>query len=273
MNSLKLLCCVLIFFCSLAHPAETPATGAQTEFLDLFSSNNSPGEGSLTYADETEKETITFGIDSGIYGVGLVIKGKWLPENYKKDFSKSYIIQLALGTLKSKLDNKIPQFGAATLIHSEVPKEPTAYPIQERGKKTRSNSPQSIIYFTSPKTLMSQSEQQKLQGTFYHKSGGITVTPVGETEQIAVQTDTSKVFFKKQKMKFDFQMVLSTPFNGLEKKLTGTIIFPVFTPTGKAAEALALRLSGALEQGKSPLPNPTEPNRTISTKPGIGAPK
>jgi hypothetical protein len=103
-----------------------------------------------------------------------------------------------------------------------------------------------MLNFTSPKSKLAQSEQEKLQSTFFGSLGGVTLTPLGEPEQVTLKTNESKLAFKRQKMKFEFQTTLATPFNGLEKKLTGSIIFPVFTPSSKTAEALAQKMGKSL---------------------------
>jgi hypothetical protein len=82
-----------------------------------------------------------------------------------------------------------------------------------------------------------------------------------------VRTPQNQVTFKKQKLKFDFQTSLATPFSGLEKKLTGSIIFPVYSPHGKAAEALAMRIVASLPTG---VPSPSKrlaPARKITGSP------
>jgi hypothetical protein len=267
MKLFTLACCVFFSFQLLNAADEEKGSNAAMELNDLLSNTSSPGEGTLIYSNEVEKETITLGVDSGIYGLGLVFKGEWLAEPLKKELSKNLIIQLTLGTSKSKLEGKVPQFGLATLITQSLPKETTTFVFKDPNKKAATLQTQAMLYFTSPKTQLAQTDQEKLQSTFFGKTGGITVTPVGEAEQILVRTPQNQVTFKKQKLKFDFQTSLATPFSGLEKKLTGSIIFPVYSPHGKAAEALAMRIVASLPTG---VPSPSKrlaPARKITGSP------
>jgi hypothetical protein len=267
MKLIILACCVFFSFQALNASAEEKNSNAAPELTDLFSGSSSPGEGSLIYSNEVEKETITLGVDSGIYGLGLVFKGEWLAEPLKKELSKNLVIQLALGTSKSKLEGKVPQFGLVTLIAPALPKEITAFTFKDPSKKETSSQSQAMLYFTSPKTQLGQTDQEKLQNTFFGKTGGITVTPVGEAEQVSVRTPQTQVTFKKQNMKFDFQTALATPFSGLEKKLTGSIIFPVYSPHGKAAEALAMRIVASLPSGAPTPSKRLAPARKITSSP------
>ena len=236
----------------------------KTQLTELFFSQESSGEGTLVYSGEDEKKTITLGVDSGIYGLAIAFKGELLPISYRKDFAKKIIIQVALGNLKSKLGDQVPQFGVASFITSQIPKEATAFTFMDLKKKNDQPQSLAMLQFISPKTALAQSDQEKLQNTFYGKSGGITLTPVGEIEQVTIRTRESKVTFKKQKMKFDFQAIMMTPFSGLEKKLAGSIIFPVYVPFGKTAEDLAVKLGSGVDGADSALPKRLNPNRKIT---------
>ncbi|MSP17968.1 MAG: hypothetical protein EXR74_00160 [Bdellovibrionales bacterium] len=264
MKLILLVSCLLFsIFSAPSFSIDNPPT-EKTQLTELFSSQESPGEGTLVYSGENEKDTITLGVDSGIYALALAFKGELLPISYRKDFAKKIIIQVALGNLKSKLGDKIPQFGVASFITSEIPKEATAFTFMDLKKKNIQPQAVTILQFISPKTTLAQSDQEKLQNTFYGKSGGITMTPVGEIEQVTVRTTDGKVTFKKQKMKFDFQTTMMTPFSGLEKKLVGSIIFPVYVPFGKRAEALAVKLGSGVDGADSGPPKRLNPNRKIT---------
>jgi hypothetical protein len=244
--------------------AEPSPNAGSRDLSDVFSVSSTPGEGTLTYSQGTESESITLGADSGLYGLALSLKGSWFPAPLRKDFDKSNLIQIALGRLKSKLNGKIPQFGMATLISPQMPKDATAFHFVAPNQKAKTDQPRAVLYFTSPQSSLSQGDQTKLQSTFFGKKGGIIVTPMGESEQVFVPTQNGRVAFKKQKMKFEFQTVLATPFNDQEKKLTGTVIFPVFTAHGKGAEDLAMRLGGALEEYSNLPPKKLVPARKLT---------
>ncbi len=264
MNPLILLCCIFISLHSLPLFSEESKEAPPTELVDLISTPIHPGEGALIFASENEQEIINLGTQSGIYGVGLLMKGSWFAEPFKKNLAQAFIIQISLGTLKSKLEGKVPQFGVLTLVSSEIPKETTAFVLPEAGKSPSKKQSEARILFMSPKTQITQNDQEKLQNTFFGKTGGVTLTPVGENKEVSVRTKERKVFFKSQKMKLDFQTTLGTPFNGMEKKLIGSVTFPVYTPFGTAAEALAMKLGNSLEGIIPPTPTHTKANRKIT---------
>jgi len=264
----KLLLCVLIYLKTLLCFAEAPASKmVANNFNELLFGQGVQGEGTLIFGDETETETIILGTETGIYGTGLVIKGDWLPSPYKKKFSSQTIIQVSLGTLKSKLEGKVPQFAMATFISSGPLLETTAYLFEKNSKTNQLPSHWAMLNFTSPKSQLTQNEQEKLQSTFFGSLGGVTLTPLGESNQVILKTNSSKLVFKKQKMKFEFQTTLATPFNGLEKTLTGSIVFPVFTPSSKSAEALAQKIGKSLNWTDSESPQKPQTQRKLTGAP------
>lgn len=236
---------LVLFACvSLGETAQEMSPNTVTDLLSVTSHS---GEGTLVFFDETTKETINLGIDTGIYAVGLALKSKWLPEPYKNDLSDYLVTQITLGTLKSKLDGKVPQFGVFTLLMPEFPKETTAFLVPEAGKSKVGKSPQARGLLMSPRTLLLQSDKDKLENTLFGSSGGVTLTPIGQTKKIAIQTKDKKAHFNAQNVKLDFQMQMSTPFSTEKRTLTGSISFPVYIPSGQEAEAMAVRLGKSLE--------------------------
>ena len=111
-----------LLLCGTLH-AESSGMG------DFFSTQQQPGDGRLTYTQGGKVEAIEFGAQGGHYGMGVVFRGSELPAPYSKDFQKNSIIQIALGTLKTKLLSQVPQFGSATLIVNEIPKTRTQYKL------------------------------------------------------------------------------------------------------------------------------------------------
>lgn len=243
---------------------------ASTTQVDLSEFLNNPttyGEGTLFYSDQVDTETITLGNETGIYGMGVVLKGEWLSSDNRDLRDKKFITQVFLGTRREKLENKVPVFGMASLIGVTVPTETTAFTFQMPLQKGDKNSPAVILAFSSPKTLLNQSDQDQLQSTFFGNSGGINITPVGNPAQIQVKGGEGKISLKKQNMKFDFVASLATPFNGLEKKLTGSIVFPIYSAQGKQSEAWFKKIGNALNVPSFPKPSPQSPSRKITGSP------
>ncbi|NBX67629.1 MAG: hypothetical protein EBR01_01550 [Proteobacteria bacterium] len=256
--------CATFFLLSIVAFAEVSQESSPQQITDLLSVTPHSGEGSLIYTDETSKETITFGIDTGIYALGLVLKSEWLPEPYKNDLSNYSVIQITFGTVKSKLDGKVPQFGVFTLLAPEFPKETVAFLLPEAGKSKTSKTPQVRGLFMSPRTLLSQSEKDKVETTLFGNSGGVTLTPVGQVKKIAIQGKDNKTYFNAQTVKLDFQMQMSTPFSNEKKSLSGSISFPVYAPSGKTAESLAMKLGNSLEGVTTAPKLRNSPERTVT---------
>lgn len=265
MNSLKLLSrSILCFFAVTISAAPQNPT---YELSELLSNPNSFGEGTLLYSDQVDTENIVLGGETGIYGVGLALKSEWIPSSYKKSLDNKMVIQVFLGTQKEKLENKIPLFGFANFIAPQFPKETTAFTFQTPLEQGSAESPAAILSFSSPKTLITQNEQEQLQSTFFGKAGGVTLTPVGKREELQLKIPGNKISLKKQNMKFDFLATLNTPFSGLEKKLTGSVVFPIYSAQGKQAEAWFEKVGKGLTVTPPLKPQPEAPQRKITTLP------
>jgi len=248
MRFLFLTCCILFLSQPLSALSEGIQESAPVELSDFLSISPHPGEGSLVFSGETDQETLSFGIDSGIYGLGMVLKGAWLPEPYRKDLDNRTLIQISMGTLKSKLEGKVAEFGILTLVTPEIPKETSAFDIFDPGKSSNNKRrKEARAMFMSPRAQLLQGDPEKLQGTYFGKSGGVTLTPVGAPKQIVIRSKENKLLFKSQVMKVELNMQLSTPFNPLEKKLTGSIQFPIYIPQGKNTENLMIKLANRIE--------------------------
>jgi len=235
---------IFAFFILLFSLSASVFANEGKQLVEMFSVATEPGEGVLEFGSKPEDtEKIQFGIVSGHYGLGMVFPGKILPPPYNKDFKGLQVIQLALGTLKGKLEGKVPQFGAITLIGKRVPMGITTFNFIVPSEKKKHGTNTALLLFTSPNTSADQRDEEKLQKTFFGREGSIRLTPVGPTAIVSIKGDTGKANFKKQTMKAEFQGKLKTPFTDSERTLKGTIQFPIYWPHGKDAEEMARKMS------------------------------
>jgi hypothetical protein len=227
------------------------------QLVDMFSVESEPGEGTLEFGTKKEDmEKISLGAVSGHYGLAVIFPGKMLPPPYNKDFKNQHVIQLAIGTLKSKLENRVPQFGAGTFIAKRVPTAVTTFNFIVPSEKKKHGANTALLLFTSPNSPADQKDEEKLQKTFFGKEGSIRITPIGTVKSISVKGENASVTFRKQLMKLEFQGALKTPFSDSEKSLTGTIQLPFFWPQNKEAEKLTRRLAA---QSMNPPGVPSSP--------------
>lgn len=227
------------------------------QLVEMFSVETEPGEGTLTFGSKPEDtEKIQFGMISGHYGLGMVFPGKTLPPPYNKDFKGLQVIQMALGTLKGKLEGKVPQFGALTLIAKTVPTGITTFNFIVPTEKKKHGTNTALLLFTSPNSPADQRDEEKLQKTFFGREGSVRLTPMGTPVVVIIKGDSGKANFKKQLMKVEFQGKLRTPFTDSDRALNGTLQLPVYWPSGKDAEDLARKMSA---QSLNPAGSPGAP--------------
>ena len=120
----------------------------------------------------------------------------------------------------------------------------------------------------SPSTKGDQTDEEKLKGTYFAKSGTITVTPIKSPQSISIKSQGKRIAFKKQTMKLEFDAKLGTPFNTAESSLAGSVEFSVYWPNGKEAKELARRISTESMGKPNPFTHPpgTPPQREVSGK-------
>ena len=215
------------------------------QLVDLFSVEQNPGRGTLEFRRGKTVEKITLGSSSGLYGLGMVFKGAKLPFQYGKEFQDDFIIQIALGTLKSRIESQIPQFGAATLITPKVPKGATRFAIKVPKKGVvNPDKHLGLVLFSSPSTPNDLGDEYKLKNTFFAQSGTLTLSRESKPKSIDVRAQGQTMQFKLLLMKVEVDLVMGTPFSAESSSLTGTLEFPVYSPHGAPAIAFTERIAG-----------------------------
>ncbi len=237
-----------------APPIEAPATKeVNIRLVELFSVEQLPGSGVLAYHVGDKVENIVFGNESGVYGLGMIFKGENLPDQYGREFSGNNILQLALGTMRSRLVGQLPQFGALTVLAGKVPFRRTSYPlIVSTGRENKDLSDIGFLLFTSPSTPNERSDEEKLKGTYFANKGTVSLTPVGDWKVMEVRASGKRMNFKLRMMKVDFEATLVTPFATQAATLNGSIEIPVYAAASKDAEKLTNKIaSDSLESTAS----------------------
>lgn len=217
----------------------------EAEPIDIFGVDANPGVGTLTYTLENDtSEKIEFGKLPGNYGFGMVFDGKGLPAQFKKDFEKNQIFQIALGVTKEKVQGKIPQFGIATLIANRIPKTKTTFRLTVPNSAELKKQDVALLLFSSPSTKLNQSDEEKLKETLFASGGSISITPQRLPTTYLVRDQTRKLTFLRQAFLTEFAAELSTPFSKTVRKLTGAIEFYYYWPKGKEATDFANKIAG-----------------------------
>ena len=200
---------------------------------DFFTPDREPGDGRLAYKEGSKTEGIEFGAQGGHYGMGVIFRGSELPAPYSKDFQNSSIIQIAFGTLKTKLLSQVPQFGSATLIVNEIPKTRTKYRLVVPTNKDASLKEMALLLFTSPSAPADQSDEEKLKGTFFAQSGTITASTVGISTKVVIRSQGKSLSFRKQSLRLIVEAKLATPFNTQETDLRAPSSSPSIGPSAR----------------------------------------
>jgi len=260
---MQLLLVAFTAFSLLARAEAPPA--AQTspiQLMELFDVEKQAGEGSIVFEFGAQKETITFGKEAGQYGLAMVFPGSSLPAQYRKDFKNEEIIQIAFGATRSKLKGQVPQFGAATLIASQIPTKPTRYKLVMPSTKANPETNIAFMLFTSPSTSNDRSDEEKLKGTLFAQGGSLTFTPKSEFVMKERPYQRGKMQFKVMLVEVKFDAELATPFNTQKGSLKGSVQLPLYVPYGKAAEEIARQLaSSSLSGAPEPASKPRAPKK------------
>lgn len=262
---MKKYCLALVLLAPFCFAEGTAPANTPIPLTEVFSLEENPGAGSLTYTSNNQPEKVEFGKTTGNYGLGMVFSGKALPEPYRKDFVGKQIIQIAYGTVKSKSDGKIPQFGAATLITNKIPTTRTIFRLAVPNSKELKSQNIALLLFTSPSNKSDQSDEEKLKRTLFANSGTLFLSPVNQPSIVTLKNQGAKYTFKRQTMRLEHTADLSTPFSTQKDTLTGIVELQVYSPHGKDAETLAARIAtDSLLQGgagSSPRDTASTPNK------------
>ncbi len=226
-----------------APPPPNALDNVNLRLLEIFNAEQLPGSGSLDYKVGDKVEKIALSQESGYYALGMIFEGASLPEQYGKDFKKNQIIQIAMGSVRSKLQGQIPQFGAITLITNKIPAGKAKYPLVVPSGRESPLDEMGFLLMTGPTTPNDRSDEEKLKNTYFALSGSLTVTPRGKSRLMEVKSQGKRLNFKMRIMRVVFDAALVTPFNASPATLKGTIDFPVYQASGKEAETLTQRIA------------------------------
>lgn len=230
-----------------AAAAEQPANAIDNmnfRLIEVFNVEQLPGTGTLTYKSGDKVEEIKLGADMGLYALGMIFEGSNFPEQYAKDFRNTQVIQIAMGTMRSRLQGQVPQFGVVSLITKKIPASKAKFPFfAPTGNNGPSPEEMAFLLFTSPTTPNERTDEEKLKGTYFSQSGTLTVTPKGPSRLLEVKSQGKRMTFKLRMMKMDFDASMVTPFNAQPSTIKGSIEFPVYAAKGKEAELVVQRMA------------------------------
>jgi hypothetical protein len=241
----------------------------QTSAVDAFSAEQNPGKGVLEFVTgNREVETIEFGGASGRYAFGLRLKKDSIPAAIPDGaLRKNEVIQIGLGTLPSKAQGLLPQFGSLTLL---MPSLPSAMLELKVGTPTLTETvaqPTALVLMNSSKTTIPQSDEEKLRNSYFSLSGISALTPKDTGQAVVIQSTLGPLKFRKQWFKFEIDAKLSTPFNPQEALLRGGIEFPVYTSEDRKSDELAMQFLsesfGIDKDIQREIPH-LKPSRTVS---------
>lgn len=234
--------------------------------VELFSIEQISGEGKVDFKLNDQTEVIEFGKDKSHYGLGLVFTQKNLPDTYKKSIGNFQVIQIALGNRGTASSELMPQFGALTLKVSKIPTlRSIKIKIQDTQKADKQKEESGFVVFNSSQMKFSNDEQEKLKNTFFSDSGEITLSPIGNMERVLVKSEGKSLSFRRQMMSLGIQAQVSSPFNTVKGKLSGTVQFPIYWAIEKESEKLVSELAQkSLDRNPEIIP-PEQAPRTIAS--------
>lgn len=236
----------------LALPSLPPSEPEKPfEISELFSIEENPGTGSLFIEQGAEREEIKLGAETGHYGIGLVFDSLALPQPHRHEFGRQLIMQVAFGTSQTKLQGRIPQFGVATLFTARIPTRKTTYFFRVKVPGKGTDREGAMLLFSSPSSKQSQSDEERLRGTFFAPQGILKVTPSSQSRVASTNTRGKRMSFKARLMELEFDALLGTPFNTqIEPRLRGTVKVPVYWPANAAALEMVTSLAArSLDEG------------------------
>lgn len=238
-----------------------------SNIIDTFSVDKEPGKGTLEFEVGDKKEAISFGAATGYYALGMYFSAKTLPAPYNKELAGHQILQLVLGSLPNRNPAQVPQFGSLMFVASKRIQAPTSFKLETSKKSHAKLVNTALVMLTSPLSPFEQSDEERLKGTFFAKSGGFSVKRVGKEKTVQILMDGKYHPFLAQSMEVSAQATLETPFNPVEAKLTGQLRFMAYSAKNAKAEELAQGLI-AEGLGRSPARTSPPPSPSVdSSKP------
>lgn len=231
--------------------------------VEVFSVEKNPGVGQLKFSSGKQAQTYQLGSQTGLYAMGMVFKGNDLPASFQKQLAGKSIIQVALGTGRSKLKGQLPQFGALTLIGNGLSSDKTEYPIFNPKMSQRRPVNYSFLLFTPPSTPNSRTDEDKLRTTFLAETGRLVVNEKGGEKIVDVNFDGAQLKFQMHLAVMSLSAELGSPFNPAKSTFTGDIQFPIYSPHNGAAQAFIRRVAAESLQSTMGL----VPARQVTSKP------
>ncbi len=231
-------------------PGEVPA-----ELLDIFATDAHPGTGTVVFHQGEKVELVELGPQSGHYGLGIVFHSSALPEAFQEEFHDTHIIQIVLGTMASKLQSQVAQFGGISLITRKIPSQSQTFHTKPLTAQSHDILNLGLLMISSPSMLREQADEQKLKGTFFGESGTVILTPLAKFRSIQTETSGNPLHFKTQTMRLEFNSQLGTPFSNEKAELQGKLEIPIYWPEGKPAELFAKKIATRSLAGMSAPPS------------------
>lgn len=250
---------LIIFSLSLTSLVLAEASSS-LNLVDVFSVEANPGRGMLEYKKGAVVEKILIGPEAGRYVLGMVFRPSTLPTALARDFKGNDVVQLAIGTIPSRIQGQVPQFGAGTIITTGIPRRTTSYPLVLPSPESRTPKEMAFLLFTSPDTPNDQGDEEKLKTTYFAKSGNISITPHGKSKNVEVRLQNKKAIFKVQLLELTLDVKLSTPFNAQENTLTGKVEMPLYWPSDKVAKEYARKVAAESLGNAGAVPTPQTPS-------------
>ncbi len=235
-----------------AGKAGEPAADA----IDIFAPETHAGSGTVVYRQGGKVELIDLGPESGRYGLGIVYPAKLLPEAYREEFKGAFIIQIQLGTMASKLQEQVSQFGSMSLITKHIPTTSQTFQTKIRDAKTNNIFNLGLMMMTSPSAPREQADEQRLKSTYFAQSGSVIVTPLFDPREVKTENGSSTLQFKTQTMRLEFNSELSTPFSNEKAELQGKLEIPIYWPDSKSAELFTKKIAARSLAGMTAPPPP-----------------
>jgi hypothetical protein len=223
-------------------PSSAPVL-APLQLVEIFSVEQNPGQGLLNYVRGTALEKIDFGAAPGRFGVGMIFRGEYLPDQLGPEFKRKNVIQIALGTLRSRLQGQTPQFGAITVISDTMPDARTRYVLRLPSGQTTRPETGALMLFTSPSSPVEQSDEEKLKSTYFAQAGTLVLAPEGKPKFIDVHAQGKRLTFRMQLVSMEIDTKLVTPFNAQEASLNGTVEFPIYWSEDRSGDLLAKQIA------------------------------
>jgi hypothetical protein len=251
---------ILVSFLPCRAEENKAAGGPGSVFEQFLSNEPRPGKGSLDFKKGKQTERIELTSETGRYAVGIAFQPTVLPEHLRREFKDHDIIQIALGTLPSKLAGHIPVFGTFTVMTPGLPRKKLHFSLSMFNAPRSTNAVgitgRAFLLFSSPFTKLEQPDEEKLKGTYFAKSGTLSLTPVGSSQKLELKHQGKTYHFSSQSVLAELEAAMATPFNAEETSLRGQVALPLYWPADSSAKELTKRLASESLSKTGSIPAP-----------------